>query len=114
MAQRKEVRDESKLPQWAQTELVRLRANVNHWKQKADAVAGEIPSNVHLIEGMEKKPLPPQSVVRFLLSNLEADQVTCRVRNGRLDLSSGDYPMMILPRCANGIHIVLNKDRDHP
>lgn len=57
--------DESKLPQWAQHELQRLRANVEHWRDKA--LAGPEESNTFTRHGMNHTPLGLSPTIEFKL-----------------------------------------------
>lgn len=47
------MNDESKLPKWAQTDLITLRRQVEHLRQELDARHGNVPTKLALVDYSE-------------------------------------------------------------
>lgn len=104
--------DATKLPKWAQEELVSLRRQVaddrHYWKNKALEAASVATSNTQLVThyGEEPRALPNNTAVRFVLGDAsEREWVEVVIRDGKLHVMGGDC-LQVLPVASNVVQIL--------
>lgn len=110
---RTETGSEKNLPKWAQAELQRLRANVEHYKQEAwsattPGVSDTQLETYDLTQTERNRGLPPGATIKFILGPDEYAQ--CRVREHRrgekvLEVMVQGGTAAIEPRAANVFYI---------
>jgi hypothetical protein len=108
-----DARREMKLPQWAQQEMARLRANVEHYKQEAWSATTPGVSDTFLetYGDSNNLGLPAGSAVGFRLAN--GHRITCRLeKDGRsLRVASDEPTLAVLSAAANLVYIKAVEDR---
>lgn len=101
--------DITKLPKWAQNEITRLRADLKSAIEKIDTMAGVLTANTNtcIISGLDEKPLPTDTCVKFIVPN--KGSATVMVRQGVIyvnaDTWSARKAMAIRPEAGNSFYI---------
>lgn len=99
----------SKLPKWAQSEINRLKNNNKGLTEKLEQFNGQGETNTYLVDGMDKKPLPKNSHIDFMMGERNLNRVSVYVRsNGMVDINADSrlgHDVVILPRAANSFYI---------
>jgi hypothetical protein len=98
-----------KLPKWASQELIRLQREVDSLKEKLDCIAIDAETNTFIIDGIDSRPLPKNTQIKFKTGNHNANRVTVYVtRDGNIDVNTDSrlgQKMVIMPRAANSFYI---------
>jgi hypothetical protein len=93
-----------RLPLWAQSELQRLQHNTEALERKIEGFTTAEKTNTVLIDLMDERGLPDNSLIRFKLDT--GGQVDVRTTGRFVDIH-GSRAVSIFPRDANVIRIEL-------
>lgn len=98
-----------KLPKWAQTEIKSLENYKYSLDQKIKEFSGELETNTHIKEGLDKLPIQNNAIVEFKTGINLNNSVSVYVRkDGDIDFNSDSrsgQTMVIMPRAANSFYI---------
>lgn len=100
-----------KLPKWAQYEITRLTRNLEIAKLELDTINGKGETNVYIVEGLNDRPLPNESLIRFV-TKLGRFDVTVNYDTG-IDIQAmakGSRHMAVLPRASNKVFVTFIDD----
>jgi hypothetical protein len=106
------MKDISKLPKWAQDEITSLTDRVEVLKGKLEYVTGLSDTNTFIMDGINKIPLPKNSVIDFRIGDNQQNKVSVYIRKeGVIDINTDarDGSMVIMPRAANSFYIDFKK-----
>jgi hypothetical protein len=97
----------TKLPVWAQDHIERLANEKARLKALVEEMAFKVgDTNVALVYGIEDRPLPKDSVVRFRPRLGSRDYFDVRLDDGRLTINASDL-LSISPAASNHIQLYL-------
>ena len=99
-----EQRDISKLPKWAQAELLRLESDVDYWK--ARATEGPEDSDTFIHSYLDPTPIGKGPIVRFQLTGDDQFRDAIQVRrDGDAIYVSGGDTLQVEPRASNVVKV---------
>jgi hypothetical protein len=99
--------DLAKLPQWAQNEIARLRANVAHWKKLAHSATVKGETNVSLEDGFDRVGLPRNARITFHTptGRIDVHHPSSSEPTGTIEVSAPDGALLVRPGLSNAIYI---------
>jgi len=106
------MKDISKLPKWAQDEITSLTNKVEFLQERLKEVTGVKDTNTFIMDGINKIPLPKNSVIDFRVGDKQQNKVSVYIRReGVIDINTDarDGSMVIMPRAANSFYIDFKK-----
>ena len=96
--------DRSRLPKWAQAELLRLESDVDYWKARASAGPEDSDTFIHQWE--HPTPLGHGPVIRFQLTGDDQFRDGIQVRrSGDAILVHGGDTLQVEPQASNALKI---------
>jgi len=105
--------DISKLPKWAEQEILLLTSNLEYYKNKAKEIKGEKKTDTYLSQGInEPLPLPNNSHVIFVINSsrsITTQQIQVRVVDNGIEISGCDR-LVIKPHASNTCRIESKRD----
>lgn len=97
----------ARLPKWAKNEIERLNANIEYYKKQVQEIKGEKDTNVFIVEGLTKRPLPKNSHIEFRLGKNWSDKVDINIEEDCIQIYLDD--VIVIPSASN--HLYLKRRR---
>lgn len=103
----KNKEDVKKLPQWAQNRIELLEGHLKEEKARVETFLGKKPSRVsvrHWNGNIHDIKYFPEETYRFQVAG-ENDYVEVTIKDGSLDVRTGDRLLIVLPEGSNSLSI---------
>lgn len=100
-----------KLPTWAKNKISLLQSNIDTLKLKLNQVNGISETNTVILDFLEERPLPNNSIVRFKVDM--HNTITVRVESDTINInadSRNGKRFILAPRAANSINLMFVKE----
>ena len=102
-----------KLPVWAQAMIDDLDRKIIELRDHIAEVHAQYPnSNVNILEyidGHGERGLPPDSRIRYKLSDQYGDEISVYIKNGKLEMM-GHSSIRMCPSSSNVVYIDIDPD----
>ena len=96
------TRDISKLPKWVRQRLDVAEIQIKECDKRLSELAGDSETDVYYRVGVEEKPLPKGSRIRFSLSE---GYIDCNVADDKVEICASER-LIIQPRAANVVEVL--------